>query len=53
MQVAGRAGRADLPSRVLVQTRFAAHPLFAALARHDYAQFARARLAEREAAYLR
>ena len=50
MQVAGRAGRAGLPSRVLVQTRFPAHPLFAALARHDYAQFAQAQLAEREAA---
>ena len=50
MQVAGRAGRAGLPSRVLVQTRFPAHPLFAALARHDYAQFAEAQLAERAAA---
>ena len=50
MQVSGRAGRAGLPSHVLVQTRFPAHPLFAALARHDYAQFARAQLAEREAA---
>jgi primosomal protein N' (replication factor Y) len=50
MQVSGRAGRAGLPSRVLVQTRFASHPLFAALARHDYAQFAQAQLAEREAA---
>ena len=50
MQVSGRAGRAGLPSRVLVQTRFPAHPLFAALARHDYAHFAQAQLAEREAA---
>ncbi|MGH6611840.1 MAG: replication restart helicase PriA, partial [Burkholderiaceae bacterium] len=50
MQVAGRAGRAGLPSRVLVQTRFASHPLFAALVRHDYAQFAQAQLAERAAA---
>ena len=50
MQVAGRAGRSGLQSRVLVQTRFASHPLFAALARHDYAQFAEAQLAEREAA---
>ena len=50
MQVSGRAGRAGLPSRVLVQTRFPAHPLFAALARHDYAQFAEAQLAERQAA---
>jgi primosomal protein N' (replication factor Y) len=50
MQVSGRAGRAGLPSRVLVQTRFASHALFAALARHDYAQFAQAQLAERAAA---
>ena len=50
MQVSGRAGRAGLPSRVLVQTRFPGHPLFAALARHDYAQFAQAQLAERQAA---
>jgi primosomal protein N' (replication factor Y) len=50
MQVSGRAGRAGLPSRVLVQTRFPAHPLFTALARHDYAQFAQAQLTEREAA---
>ncbi len=49
MQVSGRAGRAGLPSRVLVQTRFASHALFAALARHDYAQFAQAQLAERTA----
>ncbi|MEP6607315.1 MAG: primosomal protein N' [Burkholderiaceae bacterium] len=50
MQVSGRAGRTGLPSRVLVQTRFVSHPLFAALARHDYAQFAEAQLAERAAA---
>lgn len=50
MQVSGRAGRAGLPSRVLVQTRFPGHPLFAALARHDYAQFAQSQLTEREAA---
>ncbi|HYM47010.1 MAG TPA: primosomal protein N' [Burkholderiaceae bacterium] len=52
MQVAGRAGRAGLPSKVLVQTRFAQHPLFAALARHDYAQFAQQQLAERAAAQM-
>jgi primosomal protein N' (replication factor Y) len=50
MQVSGRAGRAGLPSRVLVQTRFPGHPLFSALARHDYSQFAEAQLAERQAA---
>jgi len=47
MQVAGRAGRSGLSSRMLVQTRFPAHPLFAFLARHDYAGFADRQLAER------
>jgi primosomal protein N' (replication factor Y) len=50
MQVAGRAGRGGQASRVLIQTRFPAHPLFAALARHDYAEFARTELAERRSA---
>lgn len=50
VQVAGRAGRGGHASRVLVQTRFPAHPLFAALARHDYAAFADGQLAERRAA---
>ena len=50
LQVAGRAGRSGLPSRVLVQTRYPEHPLFAALCRFDYEGFARSQLAEREAA---
>lgn len=50
MQVAGRAGRRDRAGEVLVQTRYPGHPLYAALARHDYAGFARTQLAEREAA---
>jgi primosomal protein N' (replication factor Y) len=50
VQVAGRAGRGGHASRVLLQTRFPAHPLFAALARHDYAAFADGQLAERRAA---
>jgi len=49
-QVAGRAGRATRPGEVLVQTRFPGHALFGALAAHDYAAFAAAQLAEREAA---
>jgi len=49
-QVAGRAGRRERPGEVLVQTRYPEHPLFAALARHDYAGFAKSQLAEREAA---
>jgi len=49
-QVAGRAGRADLPGEVLIQTRYPAHPLYQALARHDYAGYARILLEERRQA---
>ena len=49
-QVAGRAGRRDRPGEVMVQTRYPGHPLFAALAGHDYAGFAASQLAERRAA---
>ncbi len=52
MQVAGRAGRAGLASRVLIQTRFPRHPLFAALAQRSYADFAQGQIAERQAARL-
>ena len=50
MQVAGRAGRAELPGEVLIQTQFPDHPLYAALVRHDYPAFAAAQLKEREQA---
>jgi len=46
-QVAGRAGRALLPGEVIVQTDFPAHPLYRALAGHDYESFAATLLAER------
>jgi primosomal protein N' (replication factor Y) len=50
MQVAGRAGRAELPGEVLIQTQFPDHPLYAALVRHDYPAFADEQLKEREQA---
>lgn len=51
-QVAGRAGRAERPGRVLLQTHDPGHPVMVALARGDRAAFLRAELAEREAAGL-
>jgi len=50
MQVAGRAGRAELPGEMLIQTQFPDHPLYAALVRHDYPAFADEQLKEREQA---
>jgi primosomal protein N' (replication factor Y) len=49
-QVAGRAGRRAIPGEVLVQTRYPGHPLYDALARHDFAGFADSQLEERRAA---
>ncbi|MEW5788401.1 MAG: primosomal protein N' [Pseudomonadota bacterium] len=50
MQVAGRAGRAERPGEVLIQTGYPGHPLYQALARHDYPGFADATLKERRGA---
>ena len=50
MQVAGRAGRAQLPGQVLIQTQYPDHPLYAAIVKHDYPAFASTQLAERKVA---
>lgn len=50
IQVAGRAGRAEKPGRVLIQTRHPDHPLMQLLVRQGYAAFAEEMLAERRAA---
>ncbi|HEX5305877.1 MAG TPA: primosomal protein N' [Dyella sp.] len=48
VQVAGRAGRAAKPGRVLLQTHHPDHPLLRSLLAHGYGVAARALLAERE-----
>src|SRR5574343_424226 len=50
MQVAGRAGRADRPGRVIVQTEHPEHPLYQCLLRHDVPGFLTLELSERQRA---
>ena len=50
VQVSGRAGRAERPGEVLIQTDFPGHPLYAAVARQDFGAFAADTLEERRVA---
>ena len=52
VQVAGRAGRAERPGEVVLQTHLPEHPLLQTLVHHGYARFAQAALEERRAASL-
>jgi primosomal protein N' (replication factor Y) len=52
VQVAGRAGRAKRPGRVVLQTHHPDHPLLTMLRRRGYPAFAAAALEERRAAGL-
>ncbi len=51
VQVAGRAGRAERPGEVLIQSQFPDNPLLKTLLEQGYAGFAASALAEREAAH--
>lgn len=50
VQVAGRAGRAERPGEVLIQTEYPEHPLLAQLVTGGYDAFAEAALVERQQA---
>ncbi|WP_210398172.1 primosomal protein N' [Motiliproteus sediminis] len=52
LQVAGRAGRADKPGRVIMQTHQCDHPNLRCLIEQGYTDFARLQLQERRAAGL-
>ena len=52
VQVAGRAGRAERPGTVMLQTRHPQHPMLSLLLREGYGAFAEAALTERAEATL-
>lgn len=52
VQVAGRAGRAEEPGKVIIQTHLADHPLLVQLTEQGYFAFAEQALSERRAAGL-
>ena len=52
VQVAGRAGRAGEPGKVIIQTHLADHPLLVQLTEQGYFAFAEQALSERRAAGL-
>jgi primosomal protein N' (replication factor Y) len=52
IQVAGRAGRAEHPGEVLIQSRHATHSTLQSLARGNYAEFAALLLEERKQAMM-
>jgi primosomal protein N' (replication factor Y) len=51
LQVAGRAGRAERPGEVVVQTHYPEHPLLQCLLAGDYSAFASLALVERREAH--
>ena len=51
LQVAGRAGRAERPGEVIIQTHYPGHPLLNCLLSQDYDAFARLELDERREAH--
>jgi primosomal protein N' (replication factor Y) len=51
VQVAGRAGRAERPGEVLIQSHYPDHPMLKLLLEQGYAGFAASALAERAAAH--